>query len=115
KRPKCHRWVTRGSATMKAQANSLSTQSWKDLYHAAIHESDLNKVAERITDAESALVLRARELFYTSDDKFGEEESLDEAMYILHALRRSLKHRSSEFPGTNLDCQKVRDRPDENL
>jgi hypothetical protein len=100
---------------MKAHANSLSTQSWKDLYHAAIHESDLNKLAERITDAENALVLRARELFYTSDDTFGEEESLDEAMYILHALRRSLKHRSSVIQSTSLDCQKVPDRPDETI
>ena len=80
---------------MNAHANSLSTQSWKELYHATINESDLNKLPERITDAENALVLRARELFYTSDDTFGEEESLDEAMYILHALRSSLKQRPS--------------------
>ena len=80
---------------MNAHANSLSIQSWKDLYHAAIHESDLNKLPERITDAEIALVLRARELFYTSDDRTGEEESLDDALCILHALRNSLKHRPS--------------------
>jgi hypothetical protein len=91
---------------MNAHANSLSTQSWKDLYHAAIHESDLNKLPERITDAEMAVVLRARELFYTSDDTFGEEESLDEAMYILHSLRSSMKQRPSVIQGTSLDCLK---------
>jgi hypothetical protein len=96
---------------MNAHADGLSAQSWRDLYHTAVHEPDLNKLPERITDAENALVLRARELFYTSDDTFGEEESLDEAMYILHALRSSLKHRPSVAQGTSLDCQKVRDRP----
>lgn len=85
--------------------NAPPNSTWKDLYHAAIHESDLNKLPERITDAEIALVLRARELFYTSDDRIGEEESLDDAMCILHALRNSLKHRSSV--GTGLDCKKV--------
>jgi len=66
--------------------NAHPNSTWKDLYHAAIHESDLNKLPERITDAEIAVV---RELFYTSDYRIGEEESLDEAMCILHALRSS--------------------------
>jgi hypothetical protein len=72
----------------------LYTQSWKDLYQAAIHESDMDKLSERITDAESALVIRMRELFYSSGDKFEEEESIDDALSILHALRSSLKQRS---------------------
>jgi hypothetical protein len=96
---------------MNAHANS----TWRDFYHAVIDESDLNKLPERITDAEIALVLRARELFYTSDDTFGEKESLDEAMYILHALRSSLKHRPSVIQGTSLDCNKVPDHPDETI
>ena len=100
---------------MNAHANSLSTQSWKELYHAAINESDLNKLPERITVAENALVLRARELFYTPDDTFGEEESLDEAMYILHALRSSLKQRPSAVQLPSLDCKKVPDRPDRTI
>jgi len=54
--------------------NAHPNSTWKDLYHAAIHESDLNKLPERITDAEIALVLCARELFYTSDYRIGEEE-----------------------------------------
>jgi hypothetical protein len=95
--------------------NAHPNSTWKDLYHAAIHESDLNKLPERITDAEIALVLRARELFYTSDYRIGEEESLDEAMCILHALRSSLKHRSSVIQGTGLDCKKVPHHPDETI
>jgi hypothetical protein len=78
-----------------ATCKGLYTQSWKELYQAAIHESDMNKLSERITDAESALVIRMRELFYTPGDKFEEAESMDDALCILHALRNSLKHRPS--------------------
>jgi hypothetical protein len=82
----------------------LDAQSWKDLYHAVMCESDVNKLAERIADAETALVMRARELFYTSGDKFEEEESLDDAMCVLNALRSSLKRRPSAIQSTsNLD------------
>ena len=71
---------------------AASTPSWKDLYQAAIFESDLKKLPKRISEAESALVTRARELFYTAEANNGEEESLDYAMDILRVLRRSLAH-----------------------
>ena len=73
----------------------FDAQSWKDLYQAAMCETDVNKLPERIADAEAALVRRARQLFYTSEDKFEEEESLDDAICILHSLRSSLKRRPS--------------------
>lgn len=76
-----------------ATAKNLYTPSWKELYQRAINETDLTKVPERITDAENALVLRARELFYSSGNGI-EEESMDDAMCILRALRNSLKRRS---------------------
>lgn len=75
-----------------ATCKSLYTLSWKDLYRAAIHEPDMNKMIECITEAESALVIRMRELFNTGDN-FEEVESMDDALSILHALRSSLKHR----------------------
>ena len=78
-----------------ATCKSPYTRSWRDLYQAAIHEPDMEKLSERIADAESALVIRMRELFYSSGDKFEEEESIDDALSILHALRSSLKQRSS--------------------
>jgi hypothetical protein len=80
---------------------SLDAQSWKDLYQAAICESDVNKVPDRITDAETALVMRVRELFSKSGDKFEEEESLDDVLCILHALRSSLKHRPYAIQSTS--------------
>jgi hypothetical protein len=72
---------------------AFDTQSWKDLYQAAMCESDLNKLPERIAEAEIALEMRARELPSTSEDNFEEKESLDDAPCILHALRGSLKRR----------------------
>ena len=76
-------------------------RSWKDLYQAALCESDLNKLPERIADAETALAMRTRELSYTSGDKFEEKDSLDDALCILHALRSSLKRRPTAVPATN--------------
>ena len=84
-----------------ASCVSFYTQSWKDLYQAAIHESDLNKLPERIADAEGAIVLRARQLFYTSGDSSEEQESLDDALCILHALGSSLKRRPTAVPAPN--------------
>ena len=65
--------------------------SWKDLYQAAIFEPDLTKLPERINEAEAALALCARELFYGTRDDAEEGESLDAAMCILPALRSSLE------------------------
>jgi hypothetical protein len=81
------------------------TPSWKDLYQAAMFESDVNKLPERITDAETALVMRMRQLSYTSGDNMEEHQSLDDAMCILHALCSSLKRRPSATQSNgDLDC-----------
>jgi len=79
----------------------LDAQSWKDLYQIAMCESDVNKLSDRIADAEAAIVLRARHLYYTSGDSSEEQESLDDALCILHALRSSLKRRPTAVPATN--------------
>ena len=87
-----------------ALCRALKTQSWKDLYQAAICESNLNKLPGRIDDAEGALVMRAQELYYAVGDDLEEKESLDDAMCIIHALRRSLKRRPSAVQSkSNLD------------
>jgi hypothetical protein len=85
----------------------LDARSWKDLYQAALCESDLNKLPERIADAETALAMRTRELSYTSGDKFEEKDSLDDALCILHALRSSLKRRPTAVPATNTFSQLI--------
>ena len=71
------------------------TGSRRDVYQAAILEPDLSKLAQRIVEAETALALRARELFYATRDDAEEGESVDDAMRILHVLRSSLKQRGT--------------------
>jgi hypothetical protein len=81
--------------------NGPDACSWKDLYQAAIFESDLSKLPERIADAEAAVVGSARELFYAANDDGQEAESLDDAMYILRALRSSLKRNPAAIQRMN--------------
>ena len=70
--------------------NGLDTGACKDLYQYALFESDLNKLPKRIAEAETALVIRARELSHAAGDDIQEEECLDYAMRALHALRSML-------------------------
>jgi hypothetical protein len=69
---------------------------WPQFYKAALFEVDANKVSGRIAEAETALVTRARELFYSAEDNIEEEQAVDDAMYALHALRSALKCRPNE-------------------
>ena len=66
---------------------SLDTRAWKELYRAALFEIDETRLPERISQAEKALVLRARDLFRVAGDNIEEGEALDDAMYALHALQ----------------------------
>ena len=56
---------------------------------AALFEVDKTKLPERIAQAEKALALRARELFYAAGDSTEEGPALDDAVYALHALRNT--------------------------
>lgn len=67
---------------------------WAQFYKAALFELDANKVSDRIAEAETALVTRARELFHAEGDNIEEEKAVDDAMYALHALRSALKCRA---------------------
>ena len=65
--------------------------TWKELYHAALFERDKGKLAERISVAEMALVLRARELFYPSGETLlPERQAVDAAIHALHILRATV-------------------------
>jgi hypothetical protein len=64
---------------------------WRQFYKAALFELDANKVSDRIAEAETALVTRAREL--SAGDNIEEERAVDDVMYALHALRSVLKCR----------------------
>jgi hypothetical protein len=70
-------------------SKSLDSRVWRDLYKAALFEVDNAKLPERISQAEEALVVRARELFHIAGDNIEEEQALDDTMYALHALRNT--------------------------
>ena len=65
------------------------SKNWKELYRAALYETDKNRVSERIANAEWALALRARELFHTGRENLQERQAVDAAIYALQALRRT--------------------------
>jgi hypothetical protein len=77
--------------TIKPLLKTPRTCEWLQrnlLYTAVVFEVDKTKLPERIAQAEKALALRARELFYAARDSSAEEEqALDDAVYALHALR----------------------------
>jgi hypothetical protein len=72
------------------------SRCWKRFYRAAVLESNDSGLPRRVTEAEQAIVARARELFGTSGDHRDEQEALDDAMYALHALETSWRHRGSD-------------------
>ena len=81
--------------TAETHEYSIST-SWKQLYLVAIREPNSRRVSDRVTQAERAIVARARELFSKGGDDRDEKEALDDAMYALHALETSCRNRVSE-------------------
>ena len=74
-------------------------KTWKEAYQIALSEADKNKLAERIADAELALMLRARELVYTTGDHIEEKTAMEDAMDVLHALRTIAANRSTSHTG----------------
>jgi hypothetical protein len=68
-------------------AASPSGNRWKELYNAALFETDKNKLSERIAHAEWALALRSRELFHTDSEHLQERQAVDSAINALYALR----------------------------
>lgn len=64
---------------------------WKTLYRAAILETNRTVIPRRVTEAEAAVVARARELFY-SPVTAEENEALEDALYALRAFRTAWEH-----------------------
>ncbi len=76
-------------------APSPVSHSWRELYTAALFETDNNRLAGRIADAEKAIVARARELFSAGSDTIEEDQALDDALYALRALQSCMELRSA--------------------
>jgi hypothetical protein len=64
--------------------------NWRDLYRAALFETDTAKLASRIASAEQAIVTRGRQLF-GAEIKDSEDQALDDALYALRALKSCLR------------------------
>lgn len=68
-------------------------KSWRELYTAALFETDKDRIPKRIVDAEKAIVARARELFAAGSDTIEEDQALDDALYALRALQNCVEFR----------------------
>ena len=73
-------------------SHSAERPNWRDFYRAAILELDPSKLPQRIREAEMVFIARARELFQDGGGNGEETEDLDNAMYVLNALRNTVKH-----------------------
>ena len=80
-------------ATMK---NVDVSETWRESYRAALFEKDKQKLPSRIDEAESALVIRGRQLFASLGDNDQEAEAVDDALYALRALRNCLQLKTIE-------------------
>jgi hypothetical protein len=63
---------------------SCYSGAWKELYTAAFLE--LDRLPERMAEAEKAIRSRAQELIQAKGDNIEELEALDDALYALRAL-----------------------------
>ncbi|MGA6984037.1 MAG: hypothetical protein WCC95_02555 [Candidatus Sulfotelmatobacter sp.] len=80
-------------STLSCPHHTLDT--WRELYLAALFESDKKLIPSRIADAEQAIVARARELFSAGNDTIEEDQALDDALYALRALQNCLEVRAA--------------------
>jgi hypothetical protein len=64
---------------------------WETLYRAAILEPDKSVIRQKVSQAETAVVARGRELFY-AQGALEEKEALEDALYALRAFRSAWQH-----------------------
>jgi len=77
---------------MNSQPSKPSPQAnWRVLYRAAIFEKDKSIVPLRVSQAETAVRARVRELFYQPGTR-EEKDQLEDALYALRAFRTSWEH-----------------------
>ena len=67
------------------------TEQWRELYKAAVFETDKSKLSGRIDEAQAALVLRMRELFHNREN-IQERQAVDVAISALRMLRSATAH-----------------------
>jgi len=75
------------------QSSQSGNCDWKPLYEAALLETDVTKLPERITAARSAILDRIEETFVHSLP--GEQRAMDEALRNLRSLAQLTITRSA--------------------
>jgi hypothetical protein len=68
---------------------------WKSLYRAAILETNKDVILRKMSEAETAVLARGRELFYGTGTA-EEKEALADALYALRAFRSAWEHSAWE-------------------
>lgn len=85
--------------TTTTQSSASIAHRWRELYGAALLETDRRQLPARIDEAQRALILRHRELSLTSGNNSDEAEAVDVALYGLRALCNNLKLKTTEAEG----------------
>ena len=79
------------ASAMHVSLDPTELCKWRELYLAALFETDKQKLPLCIASAESAMSQRARELFAAPEGGDEEREGLQDALYALRALRHCIE------------------------
>lgn len=71
---------------MLLQDDLSHSANWKQLYTAALVEADSTRTPLLFAQAQTAIIVRARQLFEAGDESFPEEQALDSALSTLKLL-----------------------------
>lgn len=79
----------------KSDSQNPYPTDWRLLYRAAISETNNYEIANRISEAEEAILERMRELFReTGAEAGGEREAMNDALSALKAWKSTLATRT---------------------
>lgn len=78
--------VRSGDRPEQVTVSVTDANSWKNLYLAAMLESDKSALPRRIAQARTAVLQQERALFHSPKDCREEKRALDRALYSLNAL-----------------------------
>jgi hypothetical protein len=67
-------------------ANSDGNQNWMALYREAVLEPDRRKIKTRVAEAQTAIRLRALEMWYAGPMETAERRQMDAASHFLGVL-----------------------------
>ena len=70
-----------------SSAQPLRSRNWKDLYLAALFESNKASIPRKISEAQQAITTRRTELLNGPGCDIQERQALDTALFFLHALQ----------------------------